>query len=70
MFLVLQVDEAVGGVSAGERVNGNIDALAMGRGLSRVLGHGSSARIHRELGRNEQRLHILRLGRVRHVAYI
>jgi hypothetical protein len=70
MFLVLQVDEAVGGVSAGERVNGNIDALAMGRGLSRIHGHGSSAGIHRELGRNEQRLHILRLGRVRHVAYI
>lgn len=70
MFLILQVDEAVGGVAAGERVNGNIDALAKVRGFSRIHGHGSSAGIHRELSRNEQGFHILRLGRVGHVAYI
>jgi hypothetical protein len=41
MLLVLQVDEAVRRVPAGERINGNIYALAIWRGVS--VGDDSTA---------------------------
>lgn len=85
MLLGLQIDEAVGWVPAGKRVNGNVDALAIKIRSQSAPSHSVSSwvkpglgfwlffqacGIHRELRRREKRLHILRLSSVGHVAHV